>query len=397
MINITDKAACCGCTACANICPKGAIEMEPDEEGFLYPSVDKNFCMECGLCDKVCPVQQKCESKLKSVESYVLRTKADDVLMNSTSGGFVTPLAEYILEHNGIVCAAAYDKDFTVKHIIIESLEKKKLENIRGSKYVQSDLNDCFKRIKNCLKQSRLVCFIGTTCQVNGLKSFLRKDYEELITVDLVCHGVPSPKLWRKYLDYQKNKYNSEIRNIVFRNKTYGYHGGTMKICFSDGRIYFGSARVDYMLKSFFKEIASRPSCYSCTFKTVNRCSDYTIYDCWHAAQLVENLQDDDKGWTNVIIQSEKGQKLLMQIKNQYEMYLTDTEKAVKLDGIMVKESATPHPKRNVFYEEMDNKTLPEQICEFIPVTRKDYLIEKSKTMIYKAGIYGMLRKLKGW
>lgn len=121
MINITDKSACCGCTACANICPKGAIEMTPDEEGFLYPSVDKNSCVECGLCDRVCPIRQKSESKPKKVESYVLRTKADDVLMNSTSGGFVTPLAEYVLEQNGVVCAAAYDKDFTVKHIFVNS------------------------------------------------------------------------------------------------------------------------------------------------------------------------------------------------------------------------------------------------------------------------------------
>ena len=119
MINITDKSACCGCTACANICPKEAIEMTPDEEGFLYPSVDKCSCIECGLCDKVCPIQQKCESKLEKVESYVLRTKENDVLMNSTSGGFVTPLAEYVLDHNGIVCAAAYDENFTVKHILV--------------------------------------------------------------------------------------------------------------------------------------------------------------------------------------------------------------------------------------------------------------------------------------
>ena len=395
MINITDKSACCGCTACANICPKEAIEMVPDEEGFLYPSVDKNSCVECGLCDRVCPIQQKCESKPKKVKSYVLRTKVDDVLMNSTSGGFVTPLAEYVLEHNGIVCAAAYDKDFTVKHIMLESAEKEKLKNIRGSKYVQSDLNDCFKKIKNYLEMGVSVCFIGTTCQVSGLKSFLHKDYEGLITVDLVCHGVPSPKLWSKYIDYQKNKYGSEIREISFRNKTYGYHSGTMKICFSNGKTYFGSARVDYMLKSFFKEIASRPSCYQCRFKTINRCSDYTIYDCWHAAQLVENLHDDDHGYTNVIVQSEKGKRLLTQIQKQYEMYPTDTEKAVELDGIMVKKSANPHPKRNAFYKEIDKKTLPEQICEFIPVSRKDYLIENSKAVIYRAGIYGMLKKLK--
>lgn len=395
MINITDKSACCGCTACASICPKEAIEMTPDEEGFLYPSVDKCSCIECGLCDKVCPIQQKCESKLEKEESYVIRTKENDVLMNSTSGGFVTPLAEYVLDHNGIVCAAAYDENFAVKHILVNStVGGGSLDSIRGSKYVQSSLTDCYKKIKGYLEQNKMVCFIGTTCQVSGLKSFLRKDYEGLITVDLVCHGVPSPKLWSKYLDYQKNKYHSEIRKISFRNKTYGYHSGTMKICFSNGKTYFGSARVDYMLKSFFTEIASRPSCYQCRFKTINRCSDYTIYDCWHAAQLVVNLQDDDKGYTNVIVQSEKGKKLLTQIQNQYELYPADTEKAVELDGIMVKKSAIPHSLRQKFYKGIDEKTLPEQIQQFIPITWKDQLIEKSKSVLYKTGVYQLLRSV---
>lgn len=244
------------------------------------------------------------------------------------------------------------------------------------------------------MEQNKMVCFIGTTCQVSGLKSFLRKDYEELITVDLVCHGVPSPKLWSKYLDYQKNKYHSEIREISFRNKTYGYHSGTMKIRFSNGKTYFGSARVDYRLKSFFREIASRPSCYQCRFKMINRCSDYTIYDCWHATQLVENLRDDDRGYTNVIVQSEKGQKILNQIQDRYELYPADTEKAVEFDGIMVKKSAIPHSKRQEFYKGIDGRTLPEQIQQFIPITWKDQLIEKSKVVLYKTGVYQSIRSI---
>ena len=239
-----------------------------------------------------------------------------------------------------------------------------------------------------------MVCFIGTTCQVNGLKSFLLRDYEGLITVDLVCHGVPSPKLWSKYLNYQRNKYHSEIKKISFRNKTYGYHSGTMKICFSNGKTYCGSARVDYMLRSFFKEIASRPSCYQCVFKTINRCSDYTIYDCWHASQLVLDLEDDDKGYTNVIVQSEKGKELLEQIKDAYEIFPVDTEKAVKLDGVMVENSAVPHEKRNEFYKDIDEKTLPEKVQQFIPITWKDQFIEKSKAVVYKAGVYQIIKNV---
>lgn len=393
MINITDKAKCCGCTACANKCPKAAISMIPDEEGFLYPVIDESLCIDCGLCNKVCPVEQEIECGTECIESYILRTKVNEILVNSTSGGFVTPLANYILSHNGIVCAASYDENFDVKHILVNSAEKHSLEQIRGSKYVQSSLQDCFKKIKKYLVQDKMVCFVGTTCQVNGLKAFLGKDYKQLITVDLVCKGIPSPKLWRKYLDYQKTIYHSEIHRIIFRNKTYGYHSGTMKICFANGKTYLRSGRVDYMLKSFYEEIASRPICYQCPFKTLKRCSDYTIYDCWHAAQLIPGLIDDDRGYTNVIVQSEKGKKVLNQIKHEYEIYPVDTKKAVELDGVMVTKSAVPHTKRLSFYVGMDTRTLPEQIQKFIPISRKDYMIEKSKIVLYKMNIYHLVKK----
>lgn len=224
------------------------------------------------------------------------------------------------------------------------------------------------------------------------MKSYLNKEYDNLLTVDLVCHGVPSPKLWNKYLEYQKEEYHSEIEEIAFRNKTYGYHSGTMRIKFKNGQTYYGSARVDYMLKSFFKEIASRPSCYSCKFKTISRCSDFTIYDCWHASDLVEQLEDDDKGYTNVIVQSQKGMDILQQISDQYEMYSVDIEKAVSLDGVMVCRSAVPHPQRSVYYKDLDNTALDDHIKKFIPVSKVDRIIERSKRLIYRAGLYSLFK-----
>ena len=238
------------------------------------------------------------------------------------------------------------------------------------------------------------MCFVGTTCQVSGLKSYLRKEYENLIAVDLVCHGAPSPKLWEKYLNYQKNEYHSDIEEISFRNKTYGYHSGTMTIRFSNGRVYNGSARVDYMLKSFFREIASRPICYECPFKKIERCSDFTIYDCWHASELVDGLKDDDKGYTNVIVQSKKGADVLIQIRDSYEMYPVDTQKAIELDGSMVLKSAVSHPKRSEYYKDLDSDTLPEHIQRFIPVTKKDLAIERSKILIYRLGVYQGLKSV---
>ncbi|MBM6765069.1 Coenzyme F420 hydrogenase/dehydrogenase, beta subunit C-terminal domain [Faecalicoccus pleomorphus] len=396
MIQITDKTKCCGCSSCANACPRSAINMLPDSEGFIYPIVDKALCINCGICNRVCPIENRPINSSPVRESYVLRAVDKDVLMNSTSGGFITPLAEYVLDHHGVLCAAAYDKDFKIKHIIIDKVAEYYLSNIRGSKYVQSSLGDCYIEIKRYLERKRMVCFVGTTCQVNGLKAFLCKEYEQLITVDLVCHGTPSPKLWDKYLNYQKTKYHSKIQEISFRNKTYGYHSGTMKICFSNGKIYYGSARVDYMLKSFFREIASRPICYQCPFKTLDRCSDFTIYDCWHASELIAGLKDDDRGYTNVIVQSEQGKKLLQHISERYEMYKADTEKAINLDGIMVLNSAKPHIRRSEFYVGIDGRTMQEQIQKFIPVRKLDILVERGKVVLYRLGIYRIVRKVLG-
>ncbi|MCD7884749.1 MAG: Coenzyme F420 hydrogenase/dehydrogenase, beta subunit C-terminal domain [Lachnospiraceae bacterium] len=242
------------------------------------------------------------------------------------------------------------------------------------------------------MEQSIDVCFVGTTCQVAGLKAFLGKEYVNLVTVDLVCHGTPSPKLWDKYLKYQKNKYHSEIVETSFRNKTYGYHSGTMMIKFANGKIYYGSARVDYMLKSFFSEIASRPICYKCPFKTLQRCSDFTIYDCWHASDLVEGLEDDDNGYTNVIVQSVKGEGILKRIASAYDLYPVDTLSAVELDGSMVLNAAKPHQKRVEYYRDLDFDSMPEHIRRFIPVGIKDKVIEKSKSYLYQIGLFNIFK-----
>ena len=390
MITIQNKAECCGCTACYNICPKEAIQMKPDFEGFLYPFVNAERCVECGLCDAVCPVQNPVSCDELERKSYVIRTKDSHVLDHSTSGGFITPLGQWVIKQNGVICGAAFNNDFKVVHKIVGAHS---LSDLRGSKYVQSDLTDCFATIKRYLEQGTTVCFVGTTCQVYGLKKFLRKKYETLVTVDLVCHGTPSPKLWDKYLEYQKNNYHSEIEDISFRNKTYGYHSGTMRIQFKNGKTYYGSARVDPMLKSFFKEISSRPSCYQCYFKSLERCSDFTIYDCWHADQLVVGLADDDKGYTNLIVQSKKGEQVLEKIKQDFDIYPVDTERAIALDGIMVRNAAHPHPKREEYYKDMDRDEVAEHIEKFIPITKKDHLIEWSKKIIYRVGIYRFLKK----
>ena len=261
MISVNKKKNCCGCTACYSVCPKKAIKMEKDNEGFLYPKVDMKKCINCHLCEKVCPILQKKEKKGKNnediLESYAIRLKSKDDLMESTSGGFFTAISKYVLENNGVIYGAGYDKNFRIVHK--RATFYKETIEMRGSKYVQSTLEDTFLNVKKDLIDGKMVLFTGTPCQISGLKGYLNNDFENLITLDLVCHGVPSPELWEEYVRYQERKHNSKIKLVKFRNKTYGYHSGTMKIVFKNGKEYYGSARVDQYLKSFFSEIASRP------------------------------------------------------------------------------------------------------------------------------------------
>lgn len=394
MIDIKDKKNCCGCTACKNICPKGAIKMKEDIEGFKYPYIDKEKCIGCNLCEKVCPIKKReylNKSEISPV-AYAMRVDDKKILLNSTSGGFFTPLASYILEKNGKIFGVGYDEKFNVIHKEINKIEK--INEVIGSKYVQSELGETFKTIKRYLCENRIVLFSGTPCQVAGLKSFLERDYENLITLDVVCHGTPSPKLWREYIKYQEKKYKSNITNAFFRNKTYGYHSGTMKLVFENGKEYYGSARIDFMLKSFFSEISSRPSCYSCYFKTRTHCSDFTVFDSWNIDKVVKGLKDDDKGYTNVLINSNKGIEIFNKLQG-ITKYKVDIDKIIKLDGSMVENSKKPNKNRVQFYYSLDEFGIKNTIDKYIKVTKKDYIIEKSKKIFYKLNIIYYLNKLK--
>lgn len=395
MIQIKEKQKCCGCTACYNICPKQAIKMEEDIEGFKYPKVNVDLCIDCSLCEKVCPIKNStCDNK-KVLKSYVVRTKKNN-LKEATSGGFFYPLANSILNKNGYVYGVIFDKkDKKIKHIEVNNEDDLRLMN--GSKYVQSDLLDIFSKIKKKLNSGKYVLFSGTPCQCEGLKKFLQKNFEKLIMVDVICHGVPSPKLWEKYVDFQEKKYKSSIIDVNFRNKTYGYHSGTMKLVFKNKKIYYGSARVDIMLKSFFKEISSRPSCYKCSFKKEVHETDFTIFDAWNASKLNSQVKEDDKGYTNVFINTEKGKKIFDDISNMYEYYETNYLRAIELDGIMVKNSAVAHPDRKEFYKDLNcNDGIKKIKKNYLKNKITDYIIEKSKKILYKTKILHCVKKLRG-
>lgn len=385
---------CCGCTACASICPVDAIEMRPDKEGFLYPEVNAQRCVLCGRCERVCPILHKLEKNGPIEHAYVLRTRRKEDLKISTSGGFTKPLAKWVFENGGVFCCATYDDNWRVYHDCFESLGEK-FDKTLGSKYVQSDVQNVFPKIKLILDEGRWACFVGTTCQVYALKNYLVNDYEKLVTIDLVCHGTPSPKLWKKYIEYQEEKYDAKIRGINFRHKTYGYHSGTMRILFDNGAEYTASARTDLFLKCFFSEIASRPSCYHCAFKTKSRVSDFTIFDCWSMEKLVKDWRDDDQGYTNVLIQSSKAKMIFEKIQDEYFAYAVDADYAVLYDGVMVERSAKPHSLRNIFYDGLDDDDIRDHVQKYIPISNRDYLLERSKGVIYRLGMLKLFRKIK--
>lgn len=305
MIEITDKSQCCGCTACASICPKQCITMQEDEEGFLYPVVNKSLCIDCNLCRKVCPVLNQANGKTP-LAVYAAKNKDEKIRLSSSSGGIFTLLAEKIIDEGGVVFGARFDENWDVMH---DSTEKKEgLAAYRGSKYVQSRMGNCFARAKQYLESGRRVMFTGTSCQIAGLKSYLGKEYENLLLVDVVCHGVPSPKAWRLYLRDITNKGNKEVTSINFRGKQHGWKNFNFIINGRGNEIINEIYYHNRWERAFIWNLMLRPSCHYCPAIKGKSGSDITLGDYWGIEKFVADF-DDDKGCSLVIINTSKGGK----------------------------------------------------------------------------------------
>ena len=359
MISIGEK--CCGCTACYAICKKKCINMLPNDEGFLYPVVDVKKCVNCGLCDKVCPIENKIQG-VSPIRSVVLRTKVEEDVLNSASGGFSIPLANYVIKNGGVVCGAIINEKHEVQHKLIDNYEDINL--IRGSKYVQS-----YKIV-----EGKKVLFFGTPCQVYGLKKYLNYDYDNLITVDLVCKGVASPKLWEKYLNYREEKQQSKVDYINFRKKNRGYHSADLEIKFKNSSVY-AKNKTDFFMRSYINSICMRKSCYQCNFKGKDRCSDFTIFDAWNATKYTSEI--------------------LNEISNMYEIYESDISKAIFYDGVMVDNQTEYMKQREKFYELLNQKKIDETVQILLPIKTIDVLMELVKKILYKLGLLNLIKKLK--
>lgn len=391
MIKIKEKEKCCGCTACLNVCPKGAISMLPDEEGFPYPLVDKEKCVGCDLCNKICPIIHP-KTKEEKTQGYVIRNKNANILFESTSGGAFTAFAEYVLHQQGVVYGAGYDKDMCV--ICKRATESKHLSEIRGSKFVQSNLGSVFREVQADLHKNLLVLYTGTPCQIAGLLSYLGEKPGNLLCMDFVCRGVPSPGLWENYVAYMQKRYGARMVGARFKHKTYGYHTSTMKVDFENGKTYFGSGRIDPYMKAFVREMSSRPSCAHCSFKGIARPSDITMFDCYEYSRVTGKI-DDDKGWSSLLIHSDLGESVFEEIKDSLLWSKEDVETLVGNNGVMVKNSAKPHARRDEFYRLAATLSIDKAMGKIEPIAGTDIAIEKSKGFLYRTGLIKVVRKMR--
>ena len=347
------KNQCCGCGACAQICPKKAISLIEDEEGFLYPKIDKKKCINCGLCKKVCPfINYKVNEKKEYPKAYAVKNKKTDDVLKSSSGGVFIALAKHIINEKGVVFGVAYDKDNNVIHIAVDNT--KDLIKLQGSKYVQSNILNTFNEVKENLLKDKKVLFSGTPCQIRGLKNFLMKDYENLITCDLVCHGVPSQKLFNKYLSYLENKYNKKIRNYDFRNKEKKGWGLISKVIFEDNSIKYINSDFDPYYSNFLDCNTYRESCYNCKFASTTRSSDITLADYWGILSIHNSFYDKN-GVSLILINSEKGNKYLDKIKNDISIIETDLNYAISKNKNLKQSSIRPN-KRTEIYKNIDKE-----------------------------------------
>lgn len=315
MINILDQSQCCGCTACASICTHDAINMIPDTLGFKYPQINKSKCIECGLCEKVCAFNAHYDisKNLNEPLIYAARHKNIQEVQTSRSGAAFIAISDYILENGGIVYGAGYKDHFIVTHK--RAITKIERNEFKGSKYVQSDLENTFKQIKNDLKQGYKVLFSGTPCQTAGLNSFIGKQLNNnLFLVDIVCHGVPAPDIWQDYLNFIEKKYKSKIIKVDFRDKSrVGWSGNVESFLLENNK----KIEAHTYTRLFYKHIMLRPSCGKCPFTNFNRPSDITIADYWGWEKLDMNINKDDKGISLMLINSHKGDQLFNLIKDR--------------------------------------------------------------------------------
>ena len=375
-----NKSDCCGCGACYNECPQDAISLNKDEYGFLFPRIDTNRCIKCGLCGKVCPIKNE-NNLYRSTCAYAVALKDTKILKKSASGGAFAGIAHYILEQGGIVYGASYGKDLYVHHIDVKN--KKDLEKLQDSKYVQSDTERTYTKVRENLADGKKVLFCGTPCQIAGLKSFLHKDYEKLYTLDLVCHGVPS---YQFFIDGINSlvKIGDKIKQVSFRSKENGW--GTEGFVLTENGKYLFNERTSSYYYYFLRSATYRDSCYKCKFASENRPGDISIGDYWKIESAHPDFRkifDETKGVSCVLINTEKGKELFDFAKKEFYVIDSSVQLVKERNGRLSEEQSRPAPSvRKTLLEIYKNEGYPSINKYWMKNERKQLYILRIKDLV---------------
>ena len=340
MIDIKNKSNCCGCEACAQVCPHHCIDMKEDSEGFLYPSVNKEACVSCGLCLKVCPMTEVGDTREPSLV-YAAKNLNESTQLHSSSGGVFSLIAEHVIEEGGVVFGARFNDQWEVVHDYTDNLQG--LQCFRGSKYVQSRIDSSFTLAKSFLQSGRKVLFTGTACQISGLKKYLRKDYENLITLDVICHGVPSPLVWKSYLQQQTNL--KDITSVKFRDKVSGWKNYSSNLYYQKSGNEEQIITLQPFMNLFLSNMILRPSCSSCLFKAGKCGSDITLGDFWGIDRVLPGF-DDDKGVSAVLVYNKDVVKKLIASLDVNEVTYHD----VLSSNSSLEIASIPHQNRAFYF-----------------------------------------------
>ena len=380
MINITKKADCCGCNACGDACPKQAISFKTDNEGFWYPEVDMQECIDCGLCEKVCPIINVKELKKNDLPEsvcYAAEHKNLEVVFDSTSGGLFSALADIMYKSGGYVGGAVFNDDFkSVRQFI--SNDKKDLPRLRSSKYLQSSLEGFYSQVRDLLKTGEKVLVCGSPCQMAALRSFLRKDYDNLIIADYICLGINSPKVWGKYIDSFEERYGHKVVYAKAKSKEYGWRNLTQKVILEDGKAYYETREQSNFTKGYLQTgVYCRPSCYDCKFKGYPRISDITLADFW-GIEKVNTSMEKNLGTSLVMINSKKGERFFETVKGRIN-YVQVPFNSIEAGNRSLNLSVNlPKVDRKQFFEDLDKMS-------FLQIADKYIKAPKSKREKIKA------------
>ena len=371
-----NKKACVGCEACAQKCPSKSIEMKKDAEGFYYPIIDDSICTNCALCESVCPIIQSLNVNYNITNAYVAYDYSVDRL-NSSSGGVFAVLAHAILINNGIVFGAQWKDDWTAEHIEIRTHND--LLKLRGSKYIQSRIENTYIQAEKYLKEGRKVLFSGTGCQIAGLKLYLGKEYDDLFTIDVFCHGVPSINVWKAYLIYLEKQKKAKVESVNLRYKEIaGWEKYETLISLGNGETVRQPASDDPFMRLFLSNGCLRPSCYKCRFKNIHRCSDISLGDAW-GINLYCPEMNDNKGISAVLIHSPKGQFLFEYIEKQLCSKKVDVNDILPITSDARRELPVPKIRKKIM-----NRIKKDKDFDIIYSCLKPTLITRFK---YKMGL----------